>query len=467
MAQFLKSIMRSKQKYYILGSAVVVVLISYFGYESTNIVVETTVVAQGEFIIDVLVPGELRAHQSEIITVPTSIRGELQIVDIVPEGEDVEAGDWLIKFDVANLENELIDEEEDLVLKKQELDELLVQIMADSVQREADLEIQRLTFEQKELSFKLAEFQPENTKRQMQIDMQKAELQLFDKIDQVERSKRDDRRKLRRKLDDIKRQLEDIDEVMEQIAHATLYAPIPGLVVYKKRRTGQTEERIKRGDTVHRRQELIELPDMREMLVRTSVNEVDISKIKLKQEVIITLDATSDVFYGTISYIAKLAKRESTSLGNSIKVFEVEVAIENTDESLLKPGMSATCKIITDRLENATFVPIQSVFEDEEANTFVYVKNGLGYDRTVVKVGQKNSTFITIVEGLEAGQLITLLDPTMTLLQIGKDVKDEGVVQVTPQQPSSQGAPNMQQMYREMYRRGGMGSRGRGGDASH
>ena len=233
MAQFLKSIMRSKQKYYILGSAVVVVvLISYFGYESTNIVVETTVVAQGEFIIDVLVPGELRAHQSEIITVPTSIRGELQIVDIVHEGEDVEAGEWLIKFDVANLENELIDEEEDLVLKKQELDELLVQIMADSVQREADLEIQRLTFEQKELSFKLAEFQPENTKRQMQIDMQKAELQLLNKIADVERAKRNDQRTLRSNLDDLKRQREDIDEVKEQIAQELIDAPILGPVVW-------------------------------------------------------------------------------------------------------------------------------------------------------------------------------------------------------------------------------------------
>ena len=105
MAQFLKNIMSSKQKYYVFGSAVLVVLlISYFGFESTIIHVETTTVDQGEFIIDVLVPGEMRAHQSEIITVPTSIRGELQIVDIVPEGEEVEAGDWLIKFDVANLE---------------------------------------------------------------------------------------------------------------------------------------------------------------------------------------------------------------------------------------------------------------------------------------------------------------------------------------------------------------------------
>ena len=144
-------------------------------------------------------------------------------------------------------------------------------------------------------------------------------------------------------------------------------------------------------------------------------------------------------------------------------MFNIEVAIENTDESLLKPGMSATCKIITDRLEDVTFVPIQSVFEDAEGNTFVYVKSGLGYVKTDVEVGQKNSSFITIEEGLEAGQLVTLLDPTMTLLQIGKDVADDGVAQVTPQQPNPQGAPNREQMYREMVRRGGGGGIG-GGD---
>lgn len=458
MAQFLKNIMNSRQRYYVLGVLLTAVFfVVYFGFESTGFEVDTRMVDRGEFIIDVVVPGELRAHQSEIITVPMSIRVDLLIVDIVPEGEEVEAGDWIIKFDTANLENQLLNKEEELAIRNQELDELIVQSMADSVQRDADLEIQRLTLEQRKIEFELAEFQPENTKRQMEIDMQKAQLQLLDKIDNVDRQKRNDQTKFRRKLDQIRRKKNEINELNTQISHATLYAPIPGLVVYKKRRTGQTEEKIKKGDSVHRRQELIELPDMREMLVRTSVNEVDISKIKLKQEVIITLDASSDVFYGTISYISRLARRESTSLGNSIKVFEVEVSIENSDQTVLKPGMSATCKIITDRLEDKLFVPIQSVFENEEGVNYVYVKNGGDYDRTDVKVGLKNNSFVIIEEGLEENQLVTLLDPTVRLQQIGKSIKGETVAQSNPRQapPPGSGTMSRGDMMRRYFRERG------------
>ena len=82
----------------------------------------------------------------------------------------------------------------------------------------------------------------------------------------------------------------------------------------------------------------------------------------------------------------------------------------------MKPGMSSTCQIITDRLDTAVFVPIQSVFE-EEGKTFVY--EGGGFDKKFIATGQRNADFIVVEEGLEPGQQVALRDPYSQLEAIG------------------------------------------------
>ena len=406
----------------IAGCGLIIVLFAgFWGFSSTTGSVETIQVQQGEFIVETFVAGEIKAHRSDVISVPGSIRGSLQIVEMVPEGTEVQKGDFLIKFDTAEIENRYIEEEAELATEMNELEELIAQHKSDSVQRAGDLEIQRLTLEQNKIAFELAKFEPKNKQRQMEIDMQKAELALQDKIENDAIQNRETLNRIRRQRDEIERDMRDLADYQAQINRATIYAPQAGLVVYQSRRTGPgTEEKIKVGDAVWRSQRLIELPDLSEMRVLTSINEVDISKIQLGQEAIITLDANTDKsYYGTVSDIAGLARRESSELGNRIKVFDVEIAIKNNDPSL-KPGMSATCKIITERLENELFIPTQSVLE-EENETFVYVQSGRGYSKTPIVVGEKNATFITVKEGLEPLQFVTLRDPYKALEEIGTE----------------------------------------------
>jgi len=456
-------------KYFLLG-AIVLVLIAggfYLGpkiFKSVTYEPETYEVQKGEFIIDVLVSGELKARQSVKVSVPMSIRGNLRIVEMVQEGWDVEEGDMLIRFDTADLENDLLDNEEELATKYQELEELIVQLQSDSVQRDAQMEIQELTFEQNKLRFSRAEFEPENTKRQMEIDMQKAELNLLQQRLDHERAKKTSKERLDRKLNDIQRTLDNIEEIEKQIEESVIYAPSPGLVVYKESRGSGESVKIKVGDEVYRRQELLELPDLSEILVSTAVIEVDISKVKRKQEVIVTLDANDLVYYGTITDIGRLARRESASLGNTIKVIDTEITLENTegDESLI-PGMTARCQIITDRIPDVMFVPRSSVFADDNGE-FVYVKNGRSYDQTYVTIGAKNRDYYVIETGLEVGQLVTLRDPYKPLEGIGTEIGERptGTAAAVPQVPAS-GQFNPEDVMRQMRE---MGGRGRGGDAN-
>jgi multidrug efflux pump subunit AcrA (membrane-fusion protein) len=135
---------------------------------------------------------------------------------------------------------------------------------------------------------------------------------------------------------------------------------------------------------------------------------VDISKVKLDQEVEIKLDAFSDtVFEGRIISIANLAKFKEED--SKIKIFPVEILLENTSDQFL-PGMTVSCRIIIDRLENVLYIPLESLFT-EGKNYYVYVKSGSSYDKKKVSVGEKNNDYIVIKDGIAEGELVALSDP--------------------------------------------------------
>jgi len=82
-------------------------------------------------------------------------------------------------------------------------------------------------------------------------------------------------------------------------------------VIYSKIWKGNKTGKIQIGDTPWRGQSLIELPDLSEIEVETTVNEVDISKIAIGMKVNIILDAFREKIYtGEITTISRLAHRD-------------------------------------------------------------------------------------------------------------------------------------------------------------
>ncbi|MCP4725050.1 MAG: HlyD family efflux transporter periplasmic adaptor subunit [bacterium] len=445
MKDLIIKIVTTNLKYYVGGAFVIVIAMIYMGFETTAIQVETSEVKNGEFIIDVVTVGEVKAHKSTIVTAPSNIRGSLQIVEIVPEGTQVKKGDFLLRFDIAALESDLIKREDDLSNYKLQREETVASQKAAMAQMEANFEIQKYNHEQAQIRYELMKFEPEIKQKQQKIDMMKAELNMQEVEEGIKQQKIRDVNSLRRTDYRISRMQDYADDLKEQIASATITAPSDGLVVYKKRHSSSGEEKIKVGDSVYRRMDLIEIPDLSLMQVETSVNEVDISKLRRGQEVIITLDAHEGDYYGTITKIARLARSEYGAA--TVKVFDLEVTINNSDESL-KPGMSATCQVITDKMMDVTFVPIQSVFE-EEGETFVYLADNGGYNKTTVKTEQKNSDFIIVSEGLEQGQFVALRDPYSALQELGTEIKDKPTSTRGKAVKANQGAnPNMMRMMR-------------------
>ena len=382
------------KKYLTIGIVIVVILIGYYAVDAIftpSYEIPTTSVANGEFVISLGANGTVDAKRAVTLSAPR-IRN-LQITWLAPEGSTVEAGAPVVKFDASKQTTDLADYESDLKIKLSALERAKQEYTIQEKQLNLDLEKSRRNYDEKKheaprvaeearLELELAELSFKAKLDQLTADVEKAEVEVQRARDKVEQGKR------------------ELDQM-------TLKTSIPGLVVYLEIWKGGTMGKVEEGDGPWPGQGLVNLPDLSEMIVNTAVSEVDANKVDTGQEVIVTLDAFPDRSYrGKVITKGTLARKKER--GSKLNVFDVEVAIENADEDV-KPGMSASCDVIIDRIESVVSVPLEAVFE-REGQTVVFLKNK---KKREVTVGLRNDESIVITEGLEGDEEICLIDPTL------------------------------------------------------
>jgi hypothetical protein len=177
-------------------------------------------------------------------------------------------------------------------------------------------------------------------------------------------------------------------------------APADGMVIYSRSWDGKKGpgSRLSSWSPV-----VAELPDLSDMITKTFVNEVDISKVQKGQEVDIKVDAFPDNEYeGTVIEVANIGQDYR---GNDVKVFEIVVQLDWTD-SLLRPAMTTSNKIKTYTHEDVLFVPIEGVYSD--SLSFVLAKMNGGVVKKEVLTGDSNEDEVIILHGLEEGDEIFL-----------------------------------------------------------
>jgi len=106
---------------------------------------------------------------------------------------------------------------------------------------------------------------------------------------------------------------------------------------------------------------LMTISDLSKMEVIVDVNENDVISISLDDTSEIEIDAFQDtIFYGLVTEIAHKAQTTSLGTQNQVTNFEVKISMIEVPEGI-RPGMSATANIVTDRRENVLAIPIQSL----------------------------------------------------------------------------------------------------------
>ena len=223
-----------------------------------------------------------------------------------------------------------------------------------------------------------------------------------------------------------------------------IFSPMDGVVIERPVELGET---VTGSGSFNAGTVISTVADLGTMLVKGGINEVDIGKIHLDQEVRITLDAFPRVlFKGTISRIAPAAR-----LDDQVKVFDVEIALEELGREL-RTGMTANIEIRGEIREQVLTVPVESVFvRGEEEMVYIQRETPLPketaeteedeeiaedsegedkksdeddwrddprqewrrwFEERRVVTGIASTTEVEVVEGLEEGEKVALADPS-------------------------------------------------------
>jgi RND family efflux transporter MFP subunit len=353
---------------------------------------------RGVFEITVETQGELQAVESRVVgRQRMNFWSPSQIVQLAPEGTVVEAGDFLVQLDTGEAERQLEQQQNALLNAQAELASTAATQASRMAELESALQNQEYAYEQAKLRHEQMKYEAEIKRREQEIEFKKAELALGEARDRIEAQKviaEAEHKKAELKVHQAELEVKNAQEALTAM---TITAPEPGLVVYRKFRG----EKIKVGDSTWPGMELIELPDLSTMQVATRVNEVDVQLVALEQPVEVSVDAIAGArFEGKVTRIANLARKEE---GAKVKTFEVQVLLESSDETL-RPGMTARCRILTQRLEDVVHVPLDAIFEEDGVN-FVRLEGG---ERREVTLGPRNRDRVVVESGLEGGERIQL-----------------------------------------------------------
>lgn len=379
---------------------------------------ESVPVECGEFVIDIPTRGEMRAVEFREVSKPRKGGwSRSQIVRMAPEGSVVEEGDFLIQFDTAEAERDLVEKQNELQDARANLATERATAVSRMAELRSQLQNQEFSHEQARIQFEQMQYEAEIRRREQELELKKAELALQEAQEKIESQRIVDEANLRKANLAVTQAEAELTKQEEVVASMTVTAPIAGLVVYKEIwNQGGGRAKVKVGDSPWAGMPLIEIPDLDEMMVQTKVNEISINRVSKGQRVTIAVDALPDTtFTGEVTNIATLAKREGES---DVKNFDVEVRIEGSDPRL-RPGMTAQCRIETARLDEVCWIPLEAVFEDE-GETVCYVVAG-SIERRVVELGARNADFVVVESGLEPDERVSLRDPNRALEEIGGD----------------------------------------------
>lgn len=402
--------MRSRPLAVRIGVPVVLFsLLTAIFWPSGGVDLPTAVVQSGEFVIDLKETGRLRAENSVFISAPPA-RSNLQIIGLVDEGTLVKEGDFLIQFDTTEVRQQIDDAIADLDIAKTNYDRTRASADSRLANLESSLENNRASYRLAELRLDQLKFEADVRIEEGTLQLKQAKNSLDQAVREIEAQRTIDEADLKALDLKVKQSRLDLEQLRNDLAKLTIRAPRPGLVVYKETWRGGEMSKIKVGDSPWRGQALIELPDLTLMLVATTVSELDVGKVKPGLECEIKLEAYPDpVFHGEVLSVGVLARADATS--SEARSFDVLVRIRESDP-LLRPGMSASVRIIVDRLADRVSVPIEAVFA-RDGDIIAYVKSGNSFRSFNVKTGPRNDNFVVVEEGIRAGMRVALVDPTV------------------------------------------------------
>ncbi|MDA8607714.1 efflux RND transporter periplasmic adaptor subunit [Gammaproteobacteria bacterium] len=284
---------------------------------------------------------------------------------------------------------------------------------------------------------------PTNTLAQANADLEVAKVRLSNAQNQFERSKRlhDEGNISDKSFEDAQ---ESFSSARAQLVRAEVFlenarialddtsvrSPIAGTVISRPAEVGQvitSPTSAVGGGTL-----LMEMADLNKVRVRALIDEIDIGKISIGQEVTLKVSAYRDKkFVGVVSKIEPMSK-----IDQNVTTFPVLIDIENKD-NLLLIGMNTDVEIEILNEEVALALPAGSLrtrkdirsaasllgIKEDELNNFLTKKvEGENFDAyivlkktkkgvmpTWVKVGKTDLNYVEVKQGIKNDEVVYVL----------------------------------------------------------
>ena len=389
-----------RKKYIIFGGALLLMLVTWLalGDDPGEQTIIYATPQKGFFEVTITSSGELRAKNSVRITAPENMR-EIRVFSatierLVPEGTVVEKGDFVAELDRSEVLSALKDAQLNLKEERTELEQARLDCTLTLSQARDNLINLKYAVEESKIVMEQSIYEAPATQRQYQIDYEQAKRQLQQAKKNYKIQVKQAEATIRRSKTDIQKEKNDLAKIKSIMKQFDIYAPERGMVIYVRNRDGT---KVTEGSSISAWNPVVaELPDFSVMESVTYINEVDIQKIKEGQKVDISLDAMPDKHLsGVITDVANIGEQLPNSTS---KVFEVVIRVNESD-STLRPAMTTSNVIHISSLNNALYVPLETVHAQDSISV-VYKREGGGAVMQQVILGMMNKNNVVIKEGV-------------------------------------------------------------------
>ncbi|KOH43853.1 efflux RND transporter periplasmic adaptor subunit [Sunxiuqinia dokdonensis] len=374
----------------------------------------TVKVERGPFEIQIYSSGELESEKSENITIPEKMNDrnlriyELTITDLIDEGTYVDSGDYVGTLDHKAVEEAIKSTQDELESELTELQDAKIDSNLNlSNQRDVIINAQ-LDLEEKKIVTEESIYESPSVQKKAQMDYDKA-LRKYEQEKNAYRLKREqEENRVTRRFIDYRQTEDRLRQLQELYNTLEIYAPKAGLLTYYKQGYGgatKVGSRVTMWNPV-----IATIPDMTNLISRTFINEIDISKVKVGLPVKVGVDAFPDKeLAGEVISMANVGQNMPNS---DAKVFEVKIKIFDIDPDL-RPAMTTSNIIQAVTLQDTLYVPLESVFSNDSLQ-YVYKSNRGNLVKQIVSLGDANENYVLIRDGLSEGDEVFLSSPDET-----------------------------------------------------
>lgn len=371
----------------------------------------TFLVTRQDLVSSITAEGIVEAQRQLPLQAPRLRETLPQLSFLSPEFSYVRKGDVAMRFNDEEIRVKLEQAERNLETVRSDLAKLDAEQESRIAQLEAQVRRAEASMQSSRLKLAELEFVAPREREIRELQIRKSGIEAaksrkkLDSISQVHKKERS------QFLLRIKQEQSKVGTERSNMEQLVLEAPVDGYVLYHW--NFLTREFFKPGDPAIPGGAVVSIADISTVQIKLQLSETEVQRMAAGQVAEITIESLGGLkLSGRVIQVAQVAK--PVRRNSAVKKVEVVVAIDTTAPGLV-PGLSASCTVIKEHVEDAVVVPLETVFDRDSAKV-VYAFSGGEFSVRQVELGAKSADFAVVLEGLDGGEQLALREPDRSLI---------------------------------------------------